>query len=176
MRAIVVLTMLLIAQGAAPAFAAAAQCTGFKWDITQELALWHGPSTMLAAGSATATAPNIAANRLYELHLVPQSAVTFALSPGRSSTPDGAYAGLATLHLDSPGRYRIAVDTPLWIDVVGNGQLATVTDFQGQQNCDGPHKIVEFDLTGARQFVVQLSGSASAIVRLSATMSPARTF
>jgi hypothetical protein len=68
----------------------------------------------------------------------------------------------------------VAVDTPLWIDVTIDGQLATVTDYQGQQNCEGPHKIVEFDLGAATQFIVQLSGAGSSSVRLTVTKTPAR--
>ena len=73
-----------------------------------------------------------------------------------------------------PGSYRIAVDGPMWIDVIDSGKLAVATDFQGQQTCDGPHKIVEFDLTGAKRFALQLSGSAKQTIRLTVTQAPPR--
>lgn len=174
MREILTVMALVIALAAAPAFGDG-RCTGFKWDISKELALWSEPSVMLTAGDTIAAAPAIAVGRLYEVHLMPQAAVTFAVAPGRSPPTDGTYAGLALLKLDAPGNHRIAVDVPLWIDVVAHGQLATVTDFQGQQNCDGPHKIVEFELNGAQPFVLQLSGSPKATVRVSATLTPPRT-
>jgi hypothetical protein len=47
-------------------------------------------------------------------------------------------------------------------------------DYQGQQNCEGPHKIVEFDLAGATQFIVQLSGANAASIRLTVTKTPTR--
>jgi hypothetical protein len=173
MRPILALSLLLIALGAAPAFAAG-RCTGFKWDVSKELALFDAPSVALAAGKNDGSAPTIGADRLYQLQLSPQAAVSFAAAPGRSTPADGAYAGIAELELGAPGSYRIAVDAPLWIDVLVNGKLATPTDFQGQQNCAGPHKIVEFDLTGAKRFVLQFSGSATPIIRLTVTQAPPR--
>jgi hypothetical protein len=174
MRPILIPSLLLtLTLGAAPTFGTD-RCTGFKWDISKELALFDGPGVALSAGKNALPAPALRVDRLYELQLLPQAAVTFAATPGRNTSPDGAYAGIADLDLDTPGIYRIAVDAPLWIDVVIGGKLAAPTDFQGQQNCDGPHKIVEFDLTGAKRFLLQLSGSAKASVRLTVTQTPAR--
>jgi hypothetical protein len=81
--------------------------------------------------------------------LLTQSEVTFALSPEKKMRTDGAVAGLALLQLTAPGNYRVSLDVPFWIDVVASGELATTRDFQGQPSCDAPHKIVEFDLSGA---------------------------
>jgi hypothetical protein len=165
--------LMLIAVSAARAFAAG-PCTGFKWDVSRELALFAGPSATLSAGKDASSAPSLSADRFYELQLLPQTDVTFDVEPGRNTAKDGSYAGLAELRLAEPGNYRVAVDAPLWIDVAGDGKLATATDFQGQQSCDGPHKIVEFELTGARRFLLQISGSAKAAVRLTVTRAPAR--
>ena len=166
------LCLMLIATGAACAYAG--PCTGFKWDVSRELALFGGPSVTVSSGKNAPSAPRISADRFYRLQLLPQAAVAFAATPGKSTASDGAYAGLAELKLAGPGTYRVAVDAPLWIDVVGDGKLAATIDFQGQQSCDGPHKIVEFDLTGAKRFMLQLSGSAKAAVRLTVTPAPAR--
>ncbi|MGA2840581.1 MAG: hypothetical protein ABSG18_10445 [Steroidobacteraceae bacterium] len=173
MRPILPLSILLIALGTAPAFAAG-PCTGFKWDVSKELALFNGPSVALSAAKNAAAAPTIGADRFYQLQLLPQAEVAFAVTPARSTATDGAYAGLVNLKLDAPGSYRIAVDAPMWIDVAVNGKLATAADFQGQQSCDGPHKIVEFDLSGGRQFILQISGSAKTTIRLTVTQPPPR--
>ena len=52
------------ATGWAPAFAAE-PCSGFKWDVGKEHALFGGKSTLLTAGKAVASAPIIATDRLY---------------------------------------------------------------------------------------------------------------
>jgi len=87
---------------------------------------------------------------------------------------DGAYAGIAVVTVPAPGSYRLAVDIPFWIDVVSEGALVKAKDFQGQQGCSAPHKIVEFELAGAQPFVVQLSGATADSVRLTITPSPMR--
>jgi len=143
-------------------------CLGAKGDISRESALFDGSAAPLAAGKNVESAPTIAVDRLYRLDLVPQDQVRFAAQPGRSTLSDG-YAGLATLTLDSAGAYRVAIDTPLWVDVVGNGELSPVRDFQALRGCEAPRKIVEFELSGGRQFVLQLSGSGRPAVRLTIT-------
>jgi hypothetical protein len=174
MRTLLATVLLSIALCGAPLFAAD-RCTGFKWDVTRELALFDTPGVAIAAGKSDAEAPTIAPDHLYRVQLIPQSGAVFSVTPGRATSAAGAYAGVAALKLKTPGTYRVAVDAPLWIDVAESGKLASVTDFQGQQNCDGPHKIVAFELRGARRYVLQLSGSASASVRLTVTPVPVRT-
>ncbi len=149
------------------------ECAGFKWDVRKEQALFAGPSVTLAAGKDVATAPAVATDTLYQLQLLPQATVVFALAPGKAIPPDGVYAGLATLTLAQPGHhYRVALDLPFWVDVVANGKLATAVDFQGQRGCDAPHKIVEFDLDGAKSVVLQLSGAGKPMIHLSVTQVP----
>ena len=149
-------------------------CLGFKWDVAKEHALFGGPAAALSAGKDPASAPTIAAGRLYALQLAPQAAVSFAAAPGKSP-PDGAYAGLAVLQLGTAGDYRVSVDAPLWIDVVADGKLAAVEDYQGLHSCNAPHKIVAFDLAAGRRFILQVSGAAKAEVRLTVTKAPPRT-
>ena len=165
------LLVLLPGTGAAPA-RADDPCSGFRWDISKERALFGGTPVTLPAGNSSASAPIVAAQRLYELHLKPQTAVAFAVAPGKKITADGMYAGLATLKLAVPGFYRVSVDETAWLDVADKEKLAPVQDYQGQQSCYAPHKIVEFDLTSARRFVLQISGSANATVRVTVTRAP----
>jgi hypothetical protein len=169
MRPTLVLSCALTLVLCAPT-APADDCAGFKWDVRKEQTLFQGPSIALAAGKDVHSAPAVAPERLYQLQLLPQSLVTFARDPGKSIPPDRVYAGLATLKLAQPGHhYRVALDLPLWVDVVANGRLATVIDFQGQRGCNAPHKIVEFDLDGATEAVLQLSGAGNPLVHLSVT-------
>jgi hypothetical protein len=85
----------------------------------EEQALFAGPSVALRAGKDLASAPTVATDTLYQLQLLPQATVAFAIAPGKSIPPDGVYAGLATLKLAQPGHhYRVALDLPFWIDVV----------------------------------------------------------
>jgi hypothetical protein len=154
--------------------AAAVPCTGFKWDVRQEVALFAGTAAALPAGKNAATAPALGIDRLYALTLLPQSQVNFVVAPGKNAAQDSSFAGLAELRVPAPGNYRVALDAPVWIDVIVDGKLAQPTDYQGQHSCPGPHKIVEFDLSGAQHFTLQLSGSADAAVRMTVTRTPPR--
>jgi hypothetical protein len=169
-----VLAIVVYALGAA-APAPADECAGFKWDVSKEHALFRGSSTSITAAKSAASAPALAANRLYLLQLAPQSNVAFAVPPGKTVPAEDAYAGLAVLKLETPGNYRVSVDVPLWIDVVADAKLAPPVDYQGQRDCSAPHKIVEFALSGGTSYVLQISASATTNVRLAVTPAPVRT-
>jgi hypothetical protein len=151
-------------------------CIDFKWDVTQERALFAAPPTELAAGKDPATAPAVAPNRLYKLRLAAQDQVRFTVPPGKKAPGGPAFAGLATLKIPAPGSYRISLDMPVWIDVAANGMLIAAKDFQGQHACNAPHKIVEFELAGTQPFVLQFSNSANDTVSLTVTASPQRKY
>jgi hypothetical protein len=158
---------------AAPALADES-CVDFKWDVSQERALFAGSATPLAAAADPKSAPVLLLNHLYELKLSRQEQVSFAVTPGKKSPRDGSYGGLVTFKIPASGSYRVAIDMPFWIDVVSDGALAAATDFQGQHGCSSPHKIVQFDLLGTRPFFLQLSNAAPESVRLTITATPAR--
>ena len=149
-------------------------CVDFKWDVTQERALFAATATPLSAGSDPKSAPLMLLNHLYELNLMPQDRVTFAVSPGKMTPSAGSNAGIVAFKLPASGSYRVAIGMPFWIDVVSNGALVAAKDFQGQHGCSAPHKIVEFDLVGTRPLFLQLSNAASTSVQLTITATPAR--
>jgi hypothetical protein len=159
--------------GGAPALADES-CVDFKWDVAQERTLFAGSATALAAAADSKSAPALLLNHLYELKLSKQEQVSFAVTPGKKSPREGSYGGLVAFKIPASGSYRVAIDMPFWIDVVSDGALVAATDFQGQHGCSSPHKIVQFDLLGARPFFLQLSNAAPESVRLTITATPAR--
>jgi hypothetical protein len=169
-------SILLAVLGASATVAARADdaCRDFKWDVSNERALFAGPATSATGGTDLQSAPTLVTNRLYQLQLKPQDQVTFAATPGKAGPAAAVYAGIATLKISQPGSYRFALDAPFWIDVVANGSLLPAQDFQGQHDCAAPHKIVEFDLVGTPPFVLQLSGAAAQSIRLTITPTPSR--
>jgi hypothetical protein len=166
--------VLVTALAAAVPVLAEESCVDFKWDVAQERALFAGLATTLSAGADAKSAPELQLNRLYALKLSKQEQVGFAVTPGKKSPRDGSYGGLAIFKIPASGSYRVAIDMPLWIDVVSDGALIAATDFQGQHGCGSPHKIVQFDLLGTRPFFLQLSNAAPESVRLTITATPAR--
>src|SRR5579863_3807796 len=172
-RAVSMLFALLLVGAALPA-GADDSCVDFKWDVSNERSLFDTAPAELTAGHDRASAPAIVPNRLYRLRLKAQDTVAFAVSPGEQLTGMPAFAGLATLKIAAPGNYRIAVDVPFWIDVVSNGTLLRPTDYQGQHSCSPPHKIVVFDLAGAKPFTLQFSNAVMDKILLTVTLAPPR--
>jgi hypothetical protein len=167
----ILLALLLAGINAA---AADESCVDFKWDVTQERALFAGTALPLVAGTDAKSAPVMLLNHLYALQLTPQDKVTFAATPGKKSPSPGSSAGIVTFRLPASGSYRIALDMPFWIDVVANGALVAAKDFQGQHGCNSPHKIVEFELPSTRPYLLQLSSAAPNGVHVTITATPTR--
>jgi hypothetical protein len=159
------LTVLLCLAGT-QAFADDDPCSGFKWDVSKERALFASTAVATAAGKDAASAPAVTSNRLYQLQLLPTSQVSFAVPPGKTSPLEGTYAGEVTLSIPAPGSYRVSIDLPLWIDVVAGGKLLSPTDYEGLHSCNAPRKIVEFALDGKQPLILQLSGAGQTTVRL----------
>jgi hypothetical protein len=162
--------MALLTLSSAPSLAAD-PCSAFTWDVSRELSLFAGPATSLAAGADSAAAPTLATDRLYALTLRPLNEVTFVTAPGKRNGAESGYAGLATLDIKAPGKYRFALDAPAWIDVIADGGAMNTSGHQGASGCAGPRKIVEFDFSVSRRVTLQLSGAESPAVRITVTPS-----
>ena len=168
-RALPWLTGLLLSSGATIAMAADDPCTGFKWNVTQEHALFTQAPQAATAGHDLASAPTMKAQQLYELTLAPQNTVKFVVQPGKKSLADGAFAGLVHLQVPAAGSYRVSLDAGFWIDVVGNQKLIESTDFGGMHGCDTPRKVVIFNLPAGDDLVLQISQAAKDHVRVTLT-------
>jgi hypothetical protein len=158
-----------------PARAARAQapvqadpCSGYKWDVSAERALFAAPAKTVAGGKDRASATAVAANQLFTVTLRPLNEVSFPVTPARPP-PSGSFAGLVALSVPTPGKYRISVDVPLWIDVAGGASLAPVLDYEGMHECSAPRKVVVFDLQGGKDWTLELSAADRADVRLAVT-------
>jgi len=116
-----------------------------------------------------AQAPLVKVDKLYELELSPQAAVTYSANPAKPTLNDSAQGGLVRFHTDKAGLYRVSITTGHWIDVVNGDQLIRSKDFSGSRECPRPHKIVEFELPANKDLVLQFSGSTDPSVIASIT-------
>src|SRR5260370_34956210 len=117
---------------AAPAFADDA-CVDFKWDVSQERALFAGSATPLAAGADAKSAPAMQLNHLYELKLAAQEQVSFAVTPGKKSPREGSHGGLATFKNLLSGKYAGAICKPVWVEGVSKCAVFAGAGFQSRQ-------------------------------------------
>jgi hypothetical protein len=166
------LTSVVLLSGASVAAAADDPCTGGKWDVTQEHALFSKAPDSIPAGHDLASAPIMKAQKMYELALTPQSGVTFILPPAKKMLADGAFAGLVHMQVPTAGAYRVSLDQGFWIDLVGDQKFIESTDFGGVPGCSAPRKVVIFNLP-AGDVVLQLSGATKDHVRVTLTPAPA---
>lgn len=135
-------------------------CDAFTWDVSHELAVLDRAAKPLQAGRDAKSAPRVDLDEHYVVSLFPQEKVKFPTKPGKPPAAEGAHAGVIAFHTPAPGRYRISTTAGYWVDVVDGRFLVVSRDFQGQRGCEKVHKIVEFELSGNRDFIVQLSAGA----------------
>jgi hypothetical protein len=160
----------VLALGAGSAGADDAEgCAHFNWDVSRELAVMKQPPQAIAAGKGADSTVQMQPERLYELKLVPQNAVTYAAAPGKPALDDSAHGGLVHFRVTTAGIYRVSLSTAHWIDVVADAQLVKSRDFQGAHGCERPHKIVEFELPAGKDLVLQVSGATAPSVLVAVT-------
>ena len=147
-------------------------CTAFTWEVAHERTLFAATPQLLAAAAAPERAPSLEPERLYQLQLIAQAQVAFAVPPEKRHAPADGYGGLAVMTLEKPGLYRVSLDQPAWVDVVGSGGVIAARDFQGRAGCNAPHKIVEFVLPAGVALTLQLSAAAAPAVRIAVSRAP----
>jgi len=144
-------------------------CDAYTWDVSHELDVLSKPAISLNAGSNMKTIAPVDLDKRYAVKLVPQSSVKFAAKVSKPALDDGAQGGMVSFRTGKAGKYRVSLTTGHWLDVVDGGNLVVSRDFQGQRGCEKVHKVVEFELTGNHDFVLQLSGGTAASVGLAIT-------
>lgn len=90
-------------------------------------------------------------------------------TPVTLATTDGAAS--RGLRIDRAGKYGIAADGKVWIDVIADGKPLASADHGHGPDCSGIRKIVWFDLA-AGNYEVALSKAAGASVRLLVVRAP----
>ncbi len=150
---------------------ASADCLAYQWDVGALQALYASAPVSIGAANDAAAAPKISLDKLYELNLLEQSKVTFAMAPGKASQGVGVYGGTVAFTVPRSAAYLVGLDQGIWIDVVANGKLTPTKDFHGQRDCDGPHKIVEFALTEGTRYLLQFSAGTRPAVRVTVSLS-----
>lgn len=167
-RSVLILSVLLAALIPSAAFAAsdppagAPGCEGFTRDVGNELALLGQPGTAVVAGDGGEARPTrIAPGRRYDVRLHPVAGVTLAAAPGKAQ-PDDAAAGLLSFQVPTAGRYRVALTTGHWVDVIEGAEVLPSLDHEGRRGCPLLRKVVELDLPAQRELVVQVIGGAGA--------------
>ncbi len=167
---VLALTAAALLLGAGPGGAADTDgCAKFSWDVSHELAVMKQVPQAVTAAVNGADVPALQAERLYELKLAPQAAVSYLLAPGKPAPDDSAHGGLVQFRVPASGMYRVSLGSGTWVDVVAGGKFVKSRDFQGARGCERPHKIVEFELSAGSPLTLQFSGAAASPVLVAIT-------
>jgi hypothetical protein len=161
------------------AFAAAApfvfahtaeDCAAFTWDLSREFAAMRAPALQVVATPKTNPQPAwLELGKHYAAKLLPQDSVSFVQPPARQRKSDKPMAGLLYFRTDKAGRYRVALTSSHWIDMLDGASLIRSTSHEGRSGCELLHKVVEFELPANRALTIQLSGQDAAIVGITVT-------
>lgn len=94
--------------------------------------------------------------------------------PVRPEKPGGSvsHGGLFAFTVATPGRYRVALGSAAWIDVLADGRPAPSVAHGHGPDCTGIRKMVDFDLVPGRH-VLQIAGNGSAVLTLMVAKLPA---
>ncbi|HSI18777.1 MAG TPA: hypothetical protein VK980_13470 [Sphingomonas sp.] len=96
--------------------------------------------------------------------LAPAATAHLALPPEHKPA-DGSYAGVYHFTVSKAATYSVALDTPAWIDVIGNGTAVKSTAHRERPNCSSIRKAVDFPLTPG-DYSLQLSGAKAETMTL----------
>jgi hypothetical protein len=102
---------------------------------------------MLAVGRSAAVTLNSAAQ------------VRFALAPEHAPAP-GSYGAVVPVTIRRAGRYRVALGSSAWVDMVRGGRALASVAHGHAPDCTGIRKMVDYDLTPGR-YAIQFSGDAT---------------
>jgi hypothetical protein len=131
-----------------------------------ELGIFRGTALKATAGTAIVNVPVLKLDQLYVLELRPQSDVQFVQPPERAARAPMPTAGLTRFIVTRSGKYRVTVDSPLWIDAITPSAVMAPSAFNGWHQCSAFRKSVEYALQAGLSVVLQLSDAAVASVKI----------
>lgn len=131
-------------------------CNARDAELPADLAAWRTP---MAAGAS------LSAGHAVAVALRPAAEVQTTVPP--HSPQGGGTTMVARLGLEvaNPGTYAIAVDGPVWIDLVRDGPPLRPTAHARGPVCSTIHRILDFQLAPG-SYTIQLSGTSASSARL----------
>ncbi len=162
-----VLLSLLLAAAPAPAMEgmdhAQIACPATPAPLPAGLERWSG-QTPVRAGASAAPATPLSVGEAVVATLLPTPRVAYAMRPEK---PGGSVSsgGLFAFAVPAAGRYRVALGSAAWIDVLSGTVPATSVAHGHGPDCSGIRKMVDFDLQPGR-YLLQVAGNGSATLPL----------
>jgi hypothetical protein len=147
-------------------------CQSTGWDMRNEIAAFKSTAENVPAAATQVNLAPLEAGVLYVVKLRPQTEVHYLATADRKSLVHSPLGGLVALVVPTDGEYRITVDSPLWMDVVGPHGALAPSSYTGWHECRLFRKSIEYALTAADPWVLQISEATPELVRV--VVEPAR--
>ncbi|WP_156360138.1 homogentisate 1,2-dioxygenase [Sphingomonas sp. Leaf10] len=128
-----------------------------------ELAGWNDRDKVTAGadgGRATLLTPGTAVTGT----LLPTADLRHVATPEKAGPVDSR-GGLFAFTVATPGRYRVALGSAAWIDILTDGKPVASIGHSHGPACSGIRKMVDFQL-GRGRHLVQIAGSRDRAVAL----------
>lgn len=141
----------------------APSCAATTATLPAELQGWSR-KTPVRAGATAARATTLPIGQGTVATLLATPKITYAVRPEK---PGGSVSsgGLFTFTVSDPGRYRVALGSGAWIDVLAGTTPAVSVAHGHGPDCTGVRKMVDFDLQPGR-YLLQVAGNGSATLPL----------
>lgn len=150
-------------------FQSAPPCPAGTGELPAEFAGWAAGLDRVAP-AADARGAVIPPGTPVTLRLQAGDVARLAVPPGRATRP-GRYAGLVSFTAARAGRYRVAMGTRGWIDLVRDGRALASTGHGHGPACSGIAKIVDFTLTPG-EYRIQIADNPEAETRVMVVAAP----
>jgi len=147
----------------------AVTCPATPVSLPKGLEGWARKQPVHAGGTArTATALRLGSG--ITASLLHASQITYAVRPQKSGG-SASSGGMFVFSVPDSGRYRVALGSGAWIDVLrGTTPMTSVAHAHGP-DCTGLRKMVDFDLTPGR-YLLQIAGNSSAALPMMVVRMP----
>jgi hypothetical protein len=155
----------LDAQERPPRDPATETCDSYDQDVTADIELLErNARSVSSAADGGADMPELQVAQHYTATLHPQGEVKFTVEPSRVMLADGSFAGHMGFSVPVPGRYRIALTSESWVDVLEGGDYLDAEAFAGRVGCKPLRKLVDYKLETGKHFVLMLSGGSKEVI------------
>jgi hypothetical protein len=140
-------------------------CDSYEQDVSADIAVLQQDARAVTSGAGGgAELPELEVARHYAAALHPQGEVNFTVEPSRVMLADGAFAGHMRFSVPVSGRYRIALTSESWVDVLHGGDYLDAEAFAGRVGCKPLRKLVDYKLETGKSYVLMLSGGSDNVL------------
>jgi hypothetical protein len=144
-------------------------CATYTWDLAREFAALDTPPVVVDTRVLDRPLPVLELGKHYLATLQPQAAARMSVAPEKARKTEKPMAGAIAFRSGKAGRYRIALTSRHWVDVLDEGKLIRSLGHEGRGGCARLHKVVEFELPADRPLAIQLTGADAATVGIVVT-------